>query len=166
MVSFIYMKYTEALSKAWSELDNIAKGRSHEVKFLNDNYTVDPGNRVILSLSCNVPAKDYLGILILHYIIKRLRGMPSIKGEWISFRELSGAEGYYNTFKKRVIDVIKRKYGERPDGILQLTERFNAKRSPLADVGVLVETFEEIPILITLWRGDEEFGPEANVLFD
>ena len=24
----------------------------------------------------------------------------------------------------------------------------------------------EVPLFITLWKGDDEFGPETNVLFD
>ena len=29
-----------------------------------------------------------------------------------------------------------------------------------------MEVFEKVPVQIILWRGDDEFGPEANLLFD
>jgi hypothetical protein len=30
----------------------------------------------------------------------------------------------------------------------------------------LTRAFEAVPILIELWEADEEFGPEANILFN
>jgi len=160
------MGYAAALSKAWSGLDDIGKGRNITVRFLCDEYTVDLQNRRVLSLSCNAPAKDYISILILHYLKQKLIGLPAISGEWITFQQLDGGQGYFSTFKKRVIDPIMKKYGWNPKAILDLPERFKAKRIQLADFSIVLEVFDNIPVLITLWQGDEEFGPQANILFD
>jgi hypothetical protein len=113
-----------------------------------------------------VSAKEYISILVLHYAAKRIAGLPLISGEWIDFRQLDGGQGYYPTFKKRVIDTIKRKYGANPEALLKLSERFKAKREESADTSVCLEVFEGVPVLLQVWKGDEEFGPEANILFD
>ena len=161
------MEYEVALKKAWERLAQLAGERIHSLRFLGDDYEVDIDKKTVFSVSCNVPAKVYTSILILHYLIRKINGLPPIKGEWISFKELVGGEGYYPSFKKRVIDTITRKYGKNPDNLLALVERFRAKKAELADVSVVLDTIEEsAPFLITLWRGDEEFGPEANILFD
>ena len=160
------MGYEAAHSKAWDDLKALTEKQDHAVSFLHDTYDVDIGKESVLSKFCNVPAKPSLAVLILHYLAKRLKGLPDTKGDWISFKELAGGEGYYPTFKKRVIDVVTRKYGEKPDTLFGLVERFNAKKIQIADISVALEAFEGVPLLITLWRGDEEFGPEANVLFD
>ncbi|MBL7129938.1 MAG: DUF3786 domain-containing protein [Candidatus Omnitrophica bacterium] len=160
------MGYDIALSKAWSEFENLAKDKALSVRFLADEYNIDLANKQILSLSCNVPTKEYLSIIILHYLTKKIEGLPVVSGEWIDFRQLDGGQGYYPNFRKRVIESIKRKYGSNPDTLLNLSERFNVKRVQLADVSIVVEVFDNVPILIELWKGDEEFGPEANVLFD
>ncbi|MDD5006294.1 MAG: DUF3786 domain-containing protein [Candidatus Omnitrophica bacterium] len=160
------MTYEVALSKAWSELSNLTNDKSLSVRFLADEYSVNLENRGVLSLSCNVPAKEYLSILILHYLIQKFKGLPSLSGEWITFRQLEGGQGYYPTFKKRVIGTIARKYSANPDALLELTKRFKAQKADLADVSVVLEIFEKVPMLIELWRADEEFGTEVNVLFD
>ena len=160
------MGYEVAVTKAWSQLEIPTKDKKLSVRFLADEYSLDLENRRILSLSCNVAVKEFLVILILHYLIKRLRGLPSLAGEWISFRQLDGGGGYYPTFRKRVIQTIARKYGAKPDALLNLKKRFKTSEVDLADVGIIVETFEKVPLLIEMWRGDEEFGPEVNVLFD
>lgn len=160
------MAYQAALIKAWKEIENIGK-RHIEIALLGDSYGFDTDRKTVMSVSCNVPAKEYVAILTLHYVIKCYTGLPKLTGEWISFKELSGGQGYYPAFKKRVIDTISRKYGANPDNLYKLIERFKAKRAQIADVSVVLDTFEEsVPVLITFWRGDDEFGPEANMLFD
>ena len=94
------------------------------------------------------------------------KGIPQPTEKWISFPELDGGKGYLPTFKKRALDPIVRKYGKNPEGLLDIVERFSAKRIPVGDIGVVLEVFPDIPVLITFWKADDEFSAEANMLFD
>lgn len=160
------MSYEVAVNKAWEDLGKLNPDKIITVKLLADEYTIDFKARKILSLSCNAVAKDFMVILLLHYIVRKSEGLPPLAGEWITFKELSGIEGYYPTFRSRAIEPLIRKYGRHPEGILAALERFPGKRVEQGDIGIVLETFEGVPVLITLWRGDEEFGPEVNMLFD
>jgi len=159
-------KYTVALSKGWSDLEKLTQEKKYSLRFLADEYEVDLESRRILSVSPNAPAKDYLSIILLHFLIQKLKGLPRPTGEWLSFKQLSGGQGYFPTFKKRVIDVIVRKYSPKPEELFKLTERLDAKRAQHGDISIIIEVLEQLPVLITFWRGDDEFGPEANILFD
>ena len=143
------MSYEIAKAKAWEDLRNLNPAKNLAIKFLADEYTLDLENRRVISLSCNAAAKDFYAILILHYLVKRLRGLPQITGEWLTFRELSGVEGYFDAFKKRAIDPIIRKCGKKTE-----------------DTVITVDAFEGVPALIKVWKPDEEFGPDANIYFD
>jgi len=160
------MEYEAALSKAWRELKKKAQENIYTIRLLGDSYTVNLLKNSILSNSCNISAKPYTSILILHFMARKLCGIPQPSNKWISFKELEGGQGYYPAFKKRVLDVIKRKYGASPDTLFELKERFDVKKEKIADASIALETFEGTPVLITLWKGDREFGPEANLLFD
>ncbi|MDD5432704.1 MAG: DUF3786 domain-containing protein [Candidatus Omnitrophica bacterium] len=160
------MGYEVALNKAWDELSQLTKDKQTAVKFLADEYSVDFLNKKVLSLSCNVPAKDFSAILILHYLEQKIKGLPRVTGEWLTFRELSGIEGYYPAFKKRSIDPIVRKYGSNPKGILSAIEKLPAKKAEEAEMGIVVNAFEDVPVLVKVWGGDDEFGPDANIYFD
>jgi hypothetical protein len=166
IVKYVFVSYDLAINKAWEELGGLNPGEVLSVKFLADEYSVDFPQRKIISLSCNALAKDFTAILILHYLVRKLQGLPSLSGEWLTFKELSGVEGYYPAFKKRAIEPIIRKYGSHPEGILEVLERLPAKRVDQGDIGIVLEVFPGIPALVVLWRSDEEFGPEANLLFD
>ena len=161
------MGYEAALSKAWAELDAVAgKAQAAAVRFLADTYDVDRSQRLILSRSCNAPAKDFVSILLLHYAVKSLRGLPALRGQWISFRELSGGESYYSAFYKRSIEPLVRKYGTQPQAFLESGRRIGARELKQADAALQVEAFDGVPVVIELWKGDSEFGAEANMLFD
>ncbi len=160
------MSYDAALQKGWEELSQLNPGKILSVKFLADEYTIDFAEKKVLSLACNVAAKDFTAILILHYLAHKLKGLPFLTGEWLTFKELSGVEGYYPAFRNRAIDPIIRKYGSHPEGVLAVLDRLPAKRVDQGDVGIVLEAFEGIPVMITLWRADTEFGPEVNMLFD
>jgi len=160
------MGYSAAINKAWEDLAALNISQVFSIRFLADEYSVDHQQRAVSSLSCNVPAKDFVAVLILHYLIQKIKGLPELASEWAGFKEVSAIEGYYPAFKKRAIEPIVRKYGANPEGVLSVLERLPAKRINQGDIGIVVEAFEKVPALITLWRGDEEFGPEANVLFD
>ena len=160
------MTYGVAINKAWEDLLKLNPPNIISVKFLGDEYTIDFKERKVLSLACNAPAKDFTVILILHYLAVKFKGLPLLTGEWLSFKELSGVEGYLPAFRIRAIEPIIRKYGQNPEMILGVLERLPAKRVDQGDIGIVLEAFEGVAIMITLWRPDEEFGPESNILFD
>lgn len=160
------MGYEIALNKAWDELDESGLPEKLSVKFLADEFSVDIPSRLVLSLACNVPAKPFSAILILHYLLQKSRGLPALTGEWLTFRELAGIEGYYPAFRQRSIEPIIRKYGPAPEKFLAVLERLPGKTAGHGDVGVELEAFEDVPVRISLWKADEEFGADANVFFD
>lgn len=160
------MSYEAALEKSWAELGTGNPDKTFTVKFFSDEYTVDVAGRKVLSLSCNVPAKDFVAILVLHYLQQELKGLEPLSGEWISFKELSSGETYYPAFRKRAIEPVLRKYGADPQAMLTALDKVIARKVEQADAAVVVEAFPGVPVLVELWKGDDEFGAEANILFD
>ena len=161
------MAYEVAINKAWQELSKLSADKLFSLRFLADEYSVDPEAKKVMSLSCNVPAEDFWSVLILHYLIKKLSGLPELTGEWVTFNELSVVDSYYPVFRKRTIEPLLRKYGSNPKGILSALERMPAKKvDNLADAAIIVEAFDKVPVLVKLWGKDAEFEADANILFD
>ena len=160
------MGYEIAINKAWDELKEITQEKNFSVRFLGDEYSLNLADRKIISLACNIPAKDFTAILLLHYLKVKLKGLPRLTGNWVSFKEFSGVEGYYPAFRKRSIEPIIRKYGSNPEGLLAALDKFPSRKVKEGDVGIVLEVLEGLPAMVLIWRSDEEFGPEANMLFD
>lgn len=162
------MAYAQALDNAWNELISLHGDARASVQLLADTYDIDDSDRTVLSLSCNVPAKDHVSIITLHYLIRKLRsqGLPPLTGEWVDFNQLEGGFAYYPTFKKRTIDHIARKYGSHPETLLKAAERLPAKEHRLGDASLIVYPFAEVPIVVAISKADDEFAADANILFD
>ena len=163
------MGYQQALEKAWDAVSGLPHdGDIAALQLLSDNYTIDIKNKTILSDSCNVPAKEYVSIILLHYLAAKLRlkTLPPLTGEWRDFNELEGGEGYYPAFKKRTIDRVIKKYGSNPDGLRAALDRMPGEITDKGDAGIVIHPFKEISILIMMSKADDEFGPDANILFD
>jgi hypothetical protein len=162
------MGYAAALEKAWDTLSASTDRKRLSARLLADWYDIDVEKRTVFSASGDIPAKDYTAILLLHYLTAKLgpKGLAQPSGEWVGFGTLEGGEGYYPTFRKRTIERILRKYGQAPDDLLAAAGHLPMRRAQVGDVGIVLDALDGIPILITLWKGDEEFGADANMLFD
>ena len=161
------MAYEVAINKAWEDLSKLSTEKLFSLRFISDEYSVDLSAKKVMSLSCNVPAEDFWSVLILHYLIKKLKGLPELTGEWMTFNELSIVDSYYPVFRKRTIEPLLRKYGSNPQGIFSALERMPSKKvDNLADAAIIVEAFDKVPVLVKIWGKDSEFNPDANILFD
>ena len=160
------MGYEIAIKKAWEDLAKLKPANKLSVKFLADEYSVDLEARQVLSLLRNAKAKDFTSILILHYLAQSIKGLPKLSGTWLTFRELSGVEGYFDAYHKRAIEPIISKYGKYPEGINAVLERLPAKPFSGGDIGIVIQALADVPVLVKLWKSDEEFGPDANMYFD
>jgi len=162
------MAYNEALNRAWNRVTSLTDKKAFNIRLLSESYSIDLSNITVKRSSDNTPAKDYANIILLHYLAKRLelKMLPEPTGEWINFTQLEGGEAYYPVFKKRVIDMLVKKYGFDPDALLKKVKGLNSKKAAAGDVGIIIDAMDKVPVMITMWRPDEELGPSANILFD
>jgi len=160
------MGYEAAFQKAWDDLANQKGPNNLSVKFLADEYDLDLETKKVISLACNVAAKDFTSILILHYAVQKLKGLPALSGEWLTFREFSGVEGYFQAYQKRALEPIIRKYAKSPEMLKNVLSRLPGHLYDGGDIGIVIEAFVNVPVLIKFWKADEEFGADANMYFD
>ncbi|MGD9016204.1 MAG: DUF3786 domain-containing protein [Desulfobacterales bacterium] len=103
-------------------------------------------------------------VLILHYLMGA--GAPSPSGQWIAYREIPGAAFYYSAFVKRAIDPLKKGFGGRPERLSALAPRIGGQAVEAGDVGFEFLPLPKVPLQMVLYAGDDEFPPEAGILFD
>jgi hypothetical protein len=107
-------------------------------------------------------------ILYLHYLCGAWSSKGAkAKGEWISFQEIPDGRFYMDAFQRRARNPMVMTFGERPELLLKVAkELYSAVPFDQGDVSVVVQALPLVPIALILWKGDEEFPPEGNVLFD
>ncbi len=104
-------------------------------------------------------------ILILHYLSKAT-GEP-LSGHSIDFREVPDGGGFYwSAFVSRAKKPLLETFGHDLDLYLKVAQSLGGERRNLGDAAARFAAFPLAPVTHVLWRGDEEFPPEANILFD
>lgn len=134
------------------------------VKYLNKSYRVSLPNSEI-SIQDNpeaVPLRDK--ILVLHYLTQA-KGTP-LSNQVITFKELPEGSHYFPTFYKRAIKPLVDNFGQEPERLSEVAAVIGARPADFGDVAVTVDAFPRVPVTLVLWRGDDEFPPEGNILFN
>lgn len=103
-------------------------------------------------------------ILILHYL-NAARGEP-LTHKQITFKEVTAGNFYYSSFAKRAKDPLIQVFGNQPELLLKVSEELGGRQIDAGDMGVNIPAFSRVPIHMILWRGDEEFPPDGNIMFD
>jgi hypothetical protein len=155
----------EIAARSLTEIDGVGRIK---VPFLADIFLVDLAGRKVL-FENELEVYPFLSVLILHYLVGA--SDAGLAEEWISFREFEGGDVYFGSFTDRSLVPLKRAFGDNPDLLLAAAEPLGFEPlgfEPLefGDVGVRIPVFPKVPLGVVVWRGDDEFSPEVNILFD
>lgn len=103
-------------------------------------------------------------ILILHYLQNTSGEEP--EGVNIDFKQVPQGGFYWSAFVSRAQKPLLMTFGDNPDFYLQVATSLGGSPQPFGDAAARFLAFPLVPIIHVLWRGDEEFDPEASILFD
>ncbi|MBI4296757.1 MAG: DUF3786 domain-containing protein [Chloroflexi bacterium] len=131
--------------------------------YLNRQFEIIPPDQVREKGSPEeVPLRDK--ILIMHYFLQA-KGTP-LTSKPINFKELKEGASYFPTFSKRAILPLVDYFGKESPRLLEVAKQLGGEKADYGDAAVTIKAFPRVPITLVVWRGDEEFPPEANILFD
>jgi hypothetical protein len=103
-------------------------------------------------------------ILILHYLKNSSGAAP--EGANIDFKQVPQGGFYWSAFVSRALKPLLSTFGDSPDFYLKVAAALGGEPQPFGDAAARFLAFPLVPVTHVLWRGDEEFDPEAGILFD
>lgn len=106
----------------------------------------------------------WLKILSLHYLIYAKGARPA--QDQITFKQLEGGLGYYPAFQGRTIEPLIDVFGNDLERFMDIALDLGGKRDSFGDFAVTFAAFPNIEVTFILWKGDDEFPAEGNVVFD
>jgi hypothetical protein len=143
------------------------------IEYLNQLYVISiPGMEISLSDSQkhgereagseDIDLKDR--ILILHYLITA-KGTPNT-GKLIGFKQVPGGLFEYASFSREVLIPLLDYFGKKPELLAEAAVNLGGSEAGYGNAAVSIKAFPNVPVVIVLWRGDDEFPPNASILFD
>ena len=104
-------------------------------------------------------------VILLHYL-NGSKGLQ-VAGDWISYQEVPDGRFYLDAFLRRAKNPMVKAFGNQPDLMVKLAmSAYGARPFDQGDVSVVLHALPMVPVALILWKGDEEFSPEGNILFD
>jgi len=140
------------------------EGRLVIVPHLDREIALDATSHRISIRQTGEEAPIWLAILALHYLNNADGRRPTSRLK--HFREFKDGHFYEPAFNRRTKDILVSMFGKDPAPMLKAGQRLKGKILESGDAGVELPYFPCVPITCIVWKGDEEFPPEASVLFD
>ena len=101
------------------------------------------------------------------FLLRYLLEGKNIKwnGQWKTFREMPWGEMYIQPYTGRVLTRAAFTFGTRVAAFCKASEKMGAVKLPHGDAGYQFELVSGYRMQILVWEGDDEFPPNAQVLY-
>ena len=100
---------------------------------------------------------------LLRYLLESKQA--AWKGEWKTFREMPWGEMYNKPYTGRVLTRAAFTFGFRVAAFKAAAEKMGAQPVPHGDAGYRFRLIGDFEMQILMWEGDEEFPPNAQVIY-
>ncbi len=155
---------TEAIALAVERL----RERNHTVpltvRVFGQNLTITPPDFDVIVEGTDEPVRPADHILALHYLVSELPADPT--GKLISFRDLPGGQFYLEPYRSRTIKPLVEHFQNDLASLRTALDRFDWTPANLGDLGATVQAVGKLKLTLVYHQGDEDFEPEAEILFD
>jgi hypothetical protein len=156
--------YEEQCRRAGAQYQVAAGRKSAVIRYLNQPFSISltDGDISAIGETDTLTPRDRL--IILHYFIQS-KGTPPT-GKLITFRELPEGAVYQPTFVKRTVQPLLANFGKEPENLLLFSQKLGGYKADYGDTAITINAFKNVPVTFVVWRGDDEFPSQGNVLFD
>ena len=149
----------EAAQRTGSRWD----GKEFFVKLLGTEYAIAHPDYAIRALDGGkvppLPTQTFL----LRWLLEAKQA--PWHGEWKTFREMPWGEMYIKPYTGRVLTRAAFTFGFRLDAFRAACEKLGGKKLPHGDAGYEFTLIGDYKIRILVWEGDDEFPPNAQVIY-
>ena len=138
-------------------------GKEFYVNLLGREYAIRHPEYQIRALDGGkvppLPTQTFL----LRYLLEGKSVMST--GAWLTFREMPWGELYIKPYTGRVLTRAAFTFGTRVEAFKRAAESMCAEPVKHGDAGYLFRLIGDYSMQILVWAGDEEFPPNAQVLY-
>lgn len=158
------LNFQEQCRKAGADLSTGAGETQARLSFLGRPLVVShPSGAIHSETGEDVPLWEK--IITLHYLIHARGTSPS--GNLVTYNDIPDGRLYYPNFIKRTSELLLKAYGQNLEALVQAALHLGGVERPgLGDYAVVIPALPRVAYVFVIWKGDQEFPPQVNVVFD
>jgi hypothetical protein len=133
------------------------------------DLSIDPEKRIV---NTDAPEGDlllkrlgYFSILSILFYLTSSRDIP-LSGKLVQPANLKGGQIFFKGTHVLPLDTLASKYGNDPAGFIKRGMELGGEQTNYGDASVKLFPFPRVPVVLILWREDDEFPARADLLFD
>ena len=138
-------------------------GKEFYVNLLGREYAIAHPDYAIRALDGGALPALPVQTFLLRYLLES-RDVPW-NGNWKTFREMPWGEMYIKPYTGRVLTRAAFTFGTRVEAFRAACGKMSAEPVPHGDAGFRFRLVGDYQMQILVWEGDDEFPPNAQVLY-
>ena len=138
-------------------------GKAFTVKLLGREFAVTHPEYSIAAADGGALPPLPTQTFLLRYLLESKD--VSWSSQWKTFREMPWGELYIKPYTGRVLTRAAFTFGTRLDAFRTAAEKMGAQKVSHGDAGYQFELVNGYQMQILIWAGDEEFPPNAQILY-
>lgn len=138
-------------------------GKEFYVNLLGREYAIAHPDYAIRALDGGALPALPVQTFLLRYLLES-RDVPW-NGSWKTFREMPWGEMYIKPYTGRVLTRAAFTFGTRVEAFRAACGKMGAEPVPHGDAGFRFRLVGDYQMQILVWAGDDEFPPNAQVLY-
>lgn len=149
---------------ALTRLEDISwDGKEFTVTLLGRAFAIAHPDYAIRALDGGTVPPLPTQTFLLRYLLESKRA--AWNGTWKTFREMPWGEMYIKPYTGRVLTRAAFTFGTRVDDFRAACEKMGAAPVSHGDAGYRFDLIGDYRMQILVWEGDDEFPPNAQVLY-
>ncbi|MBI9091936.1 MAG: DUF3786 domain-containing protein [Desulfobacterium sp.] len=151
------------LSEAAKRLGAEFSNNKLTIRIFGKEFSVDADGNISSLIHINA----YMIVPVLNYILNGSGKSP--KGNWITFRELTGGPSRYAHFQQRCEKPLKRIADTYTDLFKDMLEIFDGKKivSDIdSDISIVLYPLPVLPIMVCYWKPEDGLESNLHIYFD
>jgi hypothetical protein len=156
---------TEVCRRSGAQFDEAAG--SYLLDFLQERYRIEPSRRVIVLVAGSIPAGSPsidLQVILLTYLLNA-QEVPLVD-RLVAVGSLKGGKCFFQGPHSFPLDPLIEQYGHDSKAFLDRGLSLGATQEDYGDVSLRFPALPRVPVVMVLWKADEEFPPRLSVVFD
>ena len=138
-------------------------GKEFYVNLLGREYAISHPEYAIRAVDGGMTPPLPTQTFLLRYLLESREGEWA--GEWKTFREMPWGEMYFKPYTGRVLTRAAYTFGTRIQAFRAAAEKMGAQPVKHGDAGYQFRLIGGYQMRILVWEGDDEFPPNAQVLY-
>ena len=138
-------------------------GKEFYVNLIGRDYAISYPDYAIRPLDSGKEPPLPVQTFLLRYLLES-KATPW-QGTWKTFREMPWGEMYIKPYTGRVLTRAAFTFGTRVAAFRAACEKMGAVALPHGDAGYQFNLVGDFQMQILVWEGDEEFPPNAQVIY-